>query len=1058
MSTGQAGCCREAEGAPAVPTMSPPEPPLQHQVNLCPISLQVGMELAFLASSICMDPLLAPRELLETEGGSVAPADGPPADVNAQRADPPDAEGTASLVEDIPLASGVAPSERGECTLGGESEDHSESRPLPSGISANLAHRGSALHICFPRDSLDFGSNTTWKRVLSAYGLGTTPTARIVEQLLAQALHSTEQATLILQQDEMPTYGSRLQELLESDSSVNLLYAPTTEESASAAPRTPGRRTSSPQSDISPAWDSSTAFRSGLSSSMSACAQPGEEHRPASLQATWQQQQSDGQSFIQPSGVVGPQSGHPQAAILSREAQELVDAFETVERTRTLVETEAETRSDAVQCGGSLLSPARAPHLPALTRARGRTGLLLGRSHISERLEASLSLSAPPPSGSRRPSEHETASAMWEPHTEESHEGGAQALRDTVADCNMSGEPNSRGSEDDRSYGTTRGRQRSESAGCGACDTSFAGTSHSPQRASISLSFRSRVGGLVLQGRPVPHGRGEWPESSSRNRGVTQAAPQDLESMARGSGLSTHFPRASCAVGSVHEGQEEQAPLPALLESGLPSALDSHREETRLAGAFQLGTRQDRTSDEPTDEAWLRPHPWAPWRIEEPTDYSRWEQQLPLNVQLGAHQFALPHFVAPQGNVVGASIRNLNLCHSVAPQVEHATSYSARVTGHGLQQQEQPLYDPRPQPPARESNERCVSRRTLTATTGNRRRSHNPNEHSMRLVEYAVWDIEDQRCLEPQPRMCSSLVPQPRRPPDTEPNQRAEHQGLLYHNEALRGDIASQFTEAHPIGSSPIISMWLSLTDECSLLESMEVKIVAWGHSAQAAFPLIAFPSQPPLRAVEPSDSPLQPLAASHVQGQCVCPIGMGTEVTLITLAPSVISDSFLRPGRAPRQPPEPSQDGPGYPEPLTQESNIAAPDFTARRTTPSNSFLEVERDYASSTRRYRGGSLANSGAQGALGLYGASGSGENTSAYEPALAQSQMCGSSPQRQISSLSRTDAQRTEAGQPLQQHLVEQWMRKSEAHMEGLERLMQRLLFILESVEARELGLN
>lgn len=50
-----------------------------------------------------------------------------------------------------------------------------------------------------------------------------------------------------------------------------------------------------------------------------------------------------------------------------------------------------------------------------------------------------------------------------------------------------------------------------------------------------------------------------------------------------------------------------------------------------------------------------------------------------------------------------------------------------------------------------------------------------------------------------------------------------------------------------------------------------------------------------------------------------------------------------------------------------------------------------------------------------------------------------------------------------GQPnpnhqLQQHVVEQWMRRTEAHMQGLECLVQRMTLILEAVESRELGMN
>lgn len=50
------------------------------------------------------------------------------------------------------------------------------------------------------------------------------------------------------------------------------------------------------------------------------------------------------------------------------------------------------------------------------------------------------------------------------------------------------------------------------------------------------------------------------------------------------------------------------------------------------------------------------------------------------------------------------------------------------------------------------------------------------------------------------------------------------------------------------------------------------------------------------------------------------------------------------------------------------------------------------------------------------------------------------------------------QHTPVHQAQQPQAMEQWMHKTDAHMEGLERLMRRLLCLMEAVEARHMGLN
>lgn len=142
--------------------------------------------------------------------------------------------------------------------------------------------------------------------------------------------------------------------------------------------------------------------------------------------------------------------------------------------------------------------------------------------------------------------------------------------------------------------------------------------------------------------------------------------------------------------------------------------------------------------------------------------------------------------------------------------------------------------------------------------------------------------------------------------------------------------------------------------------------------------------------------------------------------------------------------------DGFNYRAPFAENTTSAA-----GGSRPMGHDMELERGQALPGRRQRAGSLSSTDADGVPDIHAIPGWPASSLMYVHSPVE-QPYVVSPQRQAGG--RQHVEHQQPTQQLQQHVVEQWMRKTEAHIEGLERLMQRLMFILEAVEARELGLN
>lgn len=169
----------------------------------------------------------------------------------------------------------------------------------------------------------------------------------------------------------------------------------------------------------------------------------------------------------------------------------------------------------------------------------------------------------------------------------------------------------------------------------------------------------------------------------------------------------------------------------------------------------------------------------------------------------------------------------------------------------------------------------------------------------------------------------------------------------------------------------------------------------------------------------------------------------------LVPLSVSYPEDIFPHVDRLTRPSPSHQIERPAY-------RGTTVPASTAASTSGLHHVGPPDRGQAFLARRHRGGSLSSSDANSGPSVHAGPGWVDVSNPVDQTMMQGHYYAGSAQGQAGS--RPQGMQQQQNSQLQQHVVEQWMRKTETHMEGLERLMQRLMFILEAVEARELGLN
>lgn len=419
------------------------------------------------------------------------------------------------------------------------------------------------------------------------------------------------------------------------------------------------------------------------------------------------------------------------------------DASAAVARIRAMLEA----HTDAAQCIGSPVVAAAAP--PSTGSAANRSGRPLVRLQVPERIEAPASLSAPPPSAPRGPQgEAQVDPAVSLPPGLGLGGEGFPGILVSAPERIATGGADGWAGGCEGLAGAAGARHRSESAGPPTCESLL------PQRPSrvggISMSIRSREGGLVLQGRFVPNTGGQWlgsPRDIEESVGTHLGTEPESRDASRLHEMPVPHRQDVLALGAILQERHgvEQALQPQI-SCGLAVA-GSGGDDAQASHSLGVGALQERGIT-------------APWEPPEPRDAPLWEQGPSLTpMDLPSYTSSVPQppqlespveAYGPQLAARDPACQDLITARGQAPDNSDGSAMPPLTlcAQHGTLRGQQQLYDPRPQPPPRDghvpASGPCVPTRPPSLSMAADRLSHSVHEYTARTQGDLLPDIPQQ--------------------------------------------------------------------------------------------------------------------------------------------------------------------------------------------------------------------------------------------------------------------------------------------------------------------------